>query len=363
MPFTLDELADINNAALDNFLDKGEVFKQNVANKPMLDCFNSNAGRFAGGKGNVSFRVKPGQGGGSLVGYTGSDRVAYYNPTGLKSTTWPWREHHIGTEITHTEMKIDGIDIVEDGADYSERRMEGREEEALANLLDEKHDSMGEDYAVSLDSLIHGDGTSDSKALAGIQSIVLADPSLGSTGGINRTANTWWRNRASTAAATAAGSGLDEVTSSTSNGGALIQHLQKEWRQLGKFRTGQTKYRFFAGSDFIDAYETELRANGNYAQTGWSGGDGNHDGAMDGVKFKKRLIEWDPTLDDLGLEKRCYFLDVGKKGLRLLYMDGQRMKKHKPARPYDRYTFYNGITMTGVMVARQLNTSMVVDIA
>jgi hypothetical protein len=48
---------------------------------------------------------------------------------------------------------------------------------------------------------------------------------------------------------------------------------------------------------------------------------------------------------------------------RLLYMDGQRMKKHNPARPYDRYVMYNGITMTGVMIAKQLNTSGVYDIA
>ena len=53
---------------------------------------------------------------------------------------------------------------------------------------------------------------------------------------------------------------------------------------------------------------------------------------------------------------------MGRAGLRLLYMDGQRMKKHAPARPYDRLVMYNGITMTGVMVARQLNTSGVYDI-
>jgi hypothetical protein len=44
-------------------------------------------------------------------------------------------------------------------------------------------------------------------------------------------------------------------------------------------------------------------------------------------------------------------------------MDGQRMQKHNPARPYDRYVMYNGITTTAVMVAKQLNTSAVYDIA
>jgi hypothetical protein len=74
-------------------------------------------------------------------------------------------------------------------------------------------------------------------------------------------------------------------------------------------------------------------------------------------------IEYDPTMDDLGLSKRCYVIDMSKNGVRLLYMDGNRMKKHNPARPYDRYVIYQGITMTGVLVAKQLNTSAVYDIA
>jgi hypothetical protein len=54
---------------------------------------------------------------------------------------------------------------------------------------------------------------------------------------------------------------------------------------------------------------------------------------------------------------------MGRTGLKLLYMDGQRMKKHSPSRPYDRYVMYNGITTTAVLIAKQLNTSGVYDIA
>lgn len=360
MPFTADELANINNATLENYIDKGTVWKQNVANKPMLDAFNRMAGRFGGGKEYVSFAVKAGQGGGSLQGYTGDDQVAYYNPTGIKRARFPWREHHIGMVITHTELKIDGIDVVDtDGNDT--RAMDGREEFALANLLDEKNDTLGEDYAFSLDRFIHGDGTTDAKALAGIQSIILDNPGTGSTGNINRVTNTWWRNRAATAAFGGAG-GQAAITSATTNGGALIEFLEKEWLLLSKYRNGQTKVKIFAGSDWRAAYMKELRANGNYTMTGWQG-QSNADGGMDDPKWKGVPIVWDPTLDDLGLSKRAYFIDMGKTGVRLLYMDGQRMKKHNPARPYDRYVMYNGITTTAVMVAKQLNTSAVYDIA
>ena len=116
----------------------------------------------------------------------------------------------------------------------------------------------------------------------------------------------------------------------------------------------------FAGSDFIGAYERELRANGQYTNTGFASGN---DGAMGDISFNKVPFIYDPTMDDLGLSKRCYTIDMGRTGVRLLYMDGQRMKKHNPARPYDRYVMYNGITTTAVLIAKQLNTSGVYDIA
>lgn len=361
MPFTSDEIANINNAVLETYIDKGTVFKQNVANKPMLDAFDKAAGKFTGGKDNVSFAVKSGQGGGSLVGYSGDDQVSFYNPTGIKRARFPWREHHIGMVVTMTELKEDGINVTESGADQSTSNMDGREEQALANLLDEKNDSLGEDYAYSLDRLIHGDGSTDAKAIAGIGSLILASPAVGTTGTIGRVANSWWRNRAATTAFAGAG-GQGPITVNTANGGALIEFLEKEWLQLSKYRQGATRYKIFTGSDFRAGYQKELRANGNYTLNGWNG-KGNADGAMDDPTFKGIPMVWDPTLDDLGLSKRCYIIDMGRTGVRLLYMDGQRMKKHNPARPYDRYVMYNAITTTAVMVAKQLNTSAVYDIA
>jgi len=361
MAFTADEVAEINNDSLENYIDKGKVWAQNVANKPLLAAFNESAGRFSGGNENVSFAVKSGQGGGTLQGYYGNDQVSYYNPTGTKRARFPWKEHHIGITFTFTEAKIDGIEIVENGTDQNLSPVDGREMHALVNMIDEKQETMGEDYAYSLDDLLHKDGTADTKAIAGIQSIILASPAVGTTGTIGRPANSWWRNRAATAAYAAAG-GQDAITSSTTNGGALIEFLEKEWLQLNKYRTGQTKIKIFAGSDWIAAYKKELRANGNYSMVGWNG-KGNVDGGMDDPAFKGTAIVYDPTLDRLSLAKRAYVIDMGRTGLRLLYFNGKRMSKHNPARPYDRYVVYNGITTTAVLIAKQLNTSAVYDIA
>lgn len=361
MPFTAEELANITNSALDHFMGRGEVHRNAIQNKPMLRAFDAAAGNFAGGKGEVSLGVKGGQGGGSLSGYTHDDTVSYYNPATNKRVGFPWKEHHIGIGLTHTELKHDGITVIESGGSDRTSEKDGREEQALANILEEKLEDMNEDYAVSLDNLIHGDGTSDTKALAGIRALILDDPSLGSTGGLSRSANTWWRNRAATAAAFAAGSGSDAITSATTGGGALLQFLQGEERQLNRYARGSRRCKKFAGSDFMDAIETELRANGQYAQSGWKGGDGAVDGAMPPIMWNGIIIEYDPTLDDLGLSKRMYNIDMRR--VKLLYMKGEKMKKANPSRPYDRYVTYRGITTTGVMVAQQLNTSGVYDIA
>jgi len=362
MPFTAEELTNINNSALENFLERGTVFKQNVANKPMLKAFDVARGTFSGGNTNVSLGVKGGQGGGSLSGYSHDDQVGYYTPANNKRVKFPWKEHHIGITITHTELKTDGIEVIENGSDQSTSMVDGREEHALANLYEEKLDELGEDYAYSLDDLIHGDGSTDTKALAGIQSLILASPAVGTTGGLSRITNAYWRNRAATAAFAAAG-GQGAITSNTAAGGALLQFLQKEKRQLQKFAQGGVRHRCFAGSDFIDAMEKELRANGAYSQNGFNNRQAVN-GAMDtmeGVPFGDWTIVYDPTMDRLGHAKRLNVIDMRR--VKLLYMNGQRMKKHNPARPYDRYVMYNGITTTAVMVAQQLNTSGVYDIA
>lgn len=363
MPFTATELANIANAALDFHMDKGTVYSQAIQQKPMLAAFESaSTNALSGGKGDVTIRVKPGAGGLTLQGYTHDDQLSYGNPATIRTVNFPWKEHFIGMGITFTELKHDGITVTEDGASQSTSNKDGREEHALANMLEEKLGEMDEDYAVDLDTFLHGDGTADAKAIAGIRSLILDNPALGSTGGLDRTINTWWRNRAATAAANAASTGDNVISSSASNGGVLLQYLQTQERQLNRFASRPRRSRKFAGSSFIGALETELRANGNYAQTGFSrGGDGTVDGFMPAVRFNGIEIVYDPSLDDLGLQKRMYDIDMN--AIKLVYMRGEKRKRANPARPHDRFVMYRGLSTTALLVAKQLNTSAVFDIA
>lgn len=358
MAFTAEELANINNSVLDEYLNKGTVFKQQIQAKPMLDAFDSAAGTFSGGKGEVSWAVASGKSGGTLQGFTHDDEVTYYNPANTKRAAVPWKEMHLGMGLTHTELKIAGINVVESGADQRNSDIDGRDMYVLAEMYEEKVASFGEDYAVDLDAMIHADGTADTKELAGIRSFLLDSPAQGSYGGISRVTNSWWRNRAATAAFNSDG-GQNKITASASNGGALITFLEKEVRQLRRYARGAWRPKWFAGSDFIDAYLMEIRANGNYSDRGFMA-SGTVDGGMDDPSFKRMPFIYDPTLDDLGRGKFCYCIDMAK--IKLLYLKGNKMKKANPARPPERYVQYMAVTTTAVMVAKQLNTSGVYEI-
>lgn len=352
MPFTAEEIANINNSALEEFISKGTVFKQNVQNKPAMKAFDEARGSFSGGNEYVSVGVASGQGGGALAGYTHDDQLTHYNPATTKRAKYAWKEHYIGLTWSFTEAKRDGVDITEN--EQSTTNMEGREAHVLANIIQEKNEALAEDYAVSFNSLLWGDGTSDTKAFAGIRSLLLEAPTTGTTGGVSRDANSWWRNRALTNA-----NSNTDITGSVSDGGALLQAVQKELRLLSKFAQGGTNWRLFCGTDFYDQMEKELRANGNYTQDGFMR-EAAVDGGMASLKFKGKPIVWDPTLDDISKQKFCYIIDM--KQIKLLYMNGQRMKKHNPSRPYDRMVHFNGISTTCVLIAKQLNTSSIVEL-
>lgn len=360
MAFTQAEIDNIAVAALDYYFNKGDKFKQTIQAKPMLDAFVQAAKTFPGGKGNISLAVKGDYGAGgvndNLKGYTHDDTVVFYTPANLKRANYPWREMHIGLTLTHTELKIDGISVTDSAGDgTSMSRHSDRELTVLVGLLDDKLEDLGEQYARTLDRLIHGDGTTDPKALAGIMALIAANPATGTTGGLDRATYAWWRNRARTAAAGAAG-GQGAVTSDPANGGALLQVLQRDYLQLTRYGGRPTK--MFCGSDFLDALQKERRANGLYSVTGASGSQDMSVGSMNVVGGLTPT--YDPTLDDLNLSKRAIIVDM--KNIFLEKMEGEWMHNFTPARPHDKFTLWKSITCTGQMCASQLNSSEIIDI-
>lgn len=347
MAFTAAELDNITNAALDYYIEKGTVFSSTIQDKPLLAAMDGKAKTFPGGKGAISVAVK-GQYDSVLGGFTHNDTVNYVNPAKIKRANYTWKEHHIGIGMTLTELKRDGISVVDSLSSESVKNNRGREETALANLLEDKLDDMAEGYARGLNSFLWGDGTADANALAGIRAFIKDAPAAvaSTVGGIdqNASANSWWRNRVNLAVTT------------TSTGDELLAFFNAEFRQLQRF--GGKPDVALCGSDFMDRLTKELRARGYYTQQGFArGSDIKHgDVTFGGLAFK-----YDPTMDDIGTSlggttnysKRCYVIDSSK--LCLYYMESEKMKRHSPARPHNQYVMYRAITTTGALAATQLN--------
>jgi hypothetical protein len=346
------QLANIANAALDYYFGTPECYAQTIQNKPLLKDLEGKKKTFPGGKGDISVALQGAFGAAgvndSLKGYTNNDVVTFMNPANIVRAHWPWREMHIGMSISGTELKMDGLSVTDEmGIETSNHSQ--RDLTVLVNLLDNKLADMAEQSARSLNSLLWGDGTADPLAMQGIRALVTDDPTKGTVGGIDRTVvgNKWWHNHSDVAA---------PITSATTAGGALIEHIQKIYRQLTRF--GGRPTHTYCGSDFLAALEKELRANGNYSMQGFSGGKDVSVGAINhmGLEFK-----YDPTLDDLGFNKRCYALDL--QNIFIQAMDGEWRRRHNPARPENAFVYYTSLTYTGQLVAKQLNSSAIFAIA
>lgn len=353
MPLTQAVLDNIANAAMDFHMDKGKVHYQQIQQKPLLKTLQQYQKAFPGGKGDVTvapvFETQS-----TLEGFQADDTLTFTNPTPIKQAAYPWKMTHTGINVTTQELLADGISVVDTNGRTTVEHTQ-RELTVIANILETKLADMSEGYAAGTNKMLWQDGTQDAKHVAGIQYLIAASPSTGVIGGIDRATQPLWRNIAMTAANGLAG-GEGAVTSDTATS-ALINALRKKKRQL--MRYGMPRHTILAGSDFLDALDSEVDAKGYYTQSGFSK---NVDIGIGDISMRGLgTFEYDPTLDDLGQSKFCYFID--SKGIQLRPIAGEDMKRHFPARPHDKMVIYRSVTWAGALVAKQLNTSMVVEIA
>jgi hypothetical protein len=340
MPFTAQELNNISNAVLDYHV-RGAAKVQILQDRPLYNDLMTGKKAFPGGKEFITYPVK-GVFTSSLQGYTYDDEVVFQNPANIKRTQVAWYEMSGGISFTQTELKIAGISVVDTNGAKTVNHSE-QELFVLTNLLDDKFEDLDEGTKRSLAEIMWRDGTQDPLVFPGVPSFILDSPSTGTTFGIDRSANAWWRNRASLL--------IDSSTPSNQN---IINTLQTEMRQLRRY-VKNPKHKFYAGSVFLAKFEAELRAKGNYTLEGWNKGGGAVDGGMADVMFKGIPIQYDPLLDDLDKANYCYVLDLN--AIRLRPMQDEEWKLHTPARPPERYVVYRAVTYTGALCADQLNSS------
>src|SRR3546814_1862694 len=88
-------------------------------------------------------------------------------------------------------LKKDGISVVDSLNSESTTNHSGREMTAITNIFQDKLEDMDEGSARSFNNILWKDGTQSSKVFAGIQSIIVDDPTTGVAAGIDRATNTW----------------------------------------------------------------------------------------------------------------------------------------------------------------------------
>lgn len=341
MPFTLDELENVANATIDFHANRPEVRAQSIQDKPLLKIMRSKEQSFPGGKDEITVGVK-GTRTNVLQGFEHDDQVSYYNPANIKRARYPYKLLHSGLKFTLHELAKDGISIKDTSTGKGEAQHSQREKTALANILSEKVDDWMEDTDTDFNLMFWRDGTQDADKVPGILSFILDDPTTATViGGIDQSANVWWRNRANVA--------IDASTASNSN---IVKTLQSEWRQLRRYRGRPDTV--LCGSDFLQALENELRALGTLTDSGWKSTK-QTDASIADVYFKGVKFEYDPTLDDEGKAKYCYILDSRR--IHPMAIEGESMKKHNPARPADRYVVYRALTWMGGLTCSQRNAN------
>lgn len=353
----------LHNSTLDLYT-KGPFKDIGLDEKPLLKRLEAKAKPFGAAKEYISLPVKFERGAGgvndSVKGFSGAEVVGFYNPANGKRANYVWREHHIGITMTETELKGQGI-LVGDEFAGIKRNKGDRALVVLADIFEAANADWMERRAETMNALLWGDGSTDPAALHGIRAFIADIPTIGTVGGLSRATNTKWRNRARTAAFFAHASydanwGGNRITSSAAGGGALITAMQDEWRQLRRF--GGKPSIALAGSDFIAAYESEMRANGSYSMTGFTG---SQDGAMGEVKFKGLTLEYDPTLDNMGRAKFCYMWD--ERNIVLRTLEGDWKRPRTPARPFNQFVLHKSMVDTGQLVSDQLDSAIVLEIA
>ncbi|HEY5960954.1 MAG TPA: phage major capsid protein [Polyangiaceae bacterium] len=344
MALSYTEAADIAKHLIYFYVKTGAL-SQTTQDKPLMRELRKGQKTFPGGWKKISTPV---QGAfmvdnvsGFFAGYSQLDTLTFGQAINALRAEETWYEIHAGLEISGTEMKADGISLVDDRGGTREHAS-AAEVRITTSMFKNRIEDFGESWARAFQKMLWSDGSTDAKAPAGIRSILTDTPAVGTTHGISRATYSWWRHRALV--------GASAITPSAA-GQTLTKALRSEVRQLRRY--GGKPSLLLAGSTFIEALELEVHEKGVYTQEGFAN-EGKTDIGMAKISMRGvGTFEYDPTMDDIGWAKRCIIVDPRR--LKLWVMDGEDTKTVHPTRPYDANVYLESLFWTGGVMANQLN--------
>lgn len=340
MPFTVEQIENVANAALNFHMDRGKKpVAQHIQDKPLLSKLRPKQKSIPGGKGRVELPITL-ETESTLQGFEYDDPVTYGSPAKIRRVSYPYRLFHIGFQTTTHELIHDGISVADSAQGKNLVEHSDRELTRLVDIFEAKIADMDEGFEKDLNTLFWRDGTQAALAFPGITSLVVDAPTAATiVGGIDQAANAKWQNRAS----------LSITVSSTTQG--VLRVLDVELPQLRRF--GAKPNLMLAGSAMIDEIKQEQRQKGFFTETGWA--ERKQDLSVADAMFMDIPIMYDPTLDDLGFSKRLYVLEVGKPGIFPFVVEDEDEKIHNPARPPEKYVIYRAKTWVGGLACNRRN--------
>lgn len=342
-----EQLATLLNVTID-YYERGSIVDQNIQNKPLLADMASATGSFPGNpKLEINWETRfdftkaehP---------YEGDQILTFVNPANVRRAHSFAANRHMGLTFSHDELARNGVKMVDSNSGLATRPHAKASAVKLHDLLDTKLSDLKEGQAQDRHAMLWGDGTDSRLSIPGVKYWIHDDPTVPMVvGGLDQGAIPGWRNRSKLGLVANKGNASEQV---------LITALQSEWRQLVRFRGAPTKA--YCGSDYLEQLENELRARGSYTESGWAK-SGSLDVSMNDVNFRGMRFIYDPHLDDIGEAKRHYWLNVGKDGLQVMYMNGEREAKHEPNRTPNRLSTYVSWTTTmGTRMKRRQNSGV-----
>lgn len=340
---------DIASAALIWYV-KGKTLSQTTQDKPLLAWLRSGQKTFGSGNLQIS---EPVQGAymsdtaGFLQGFSEDDSINFAQASNILRAVYNWKEVLASLIITWTELLKDGISIFDDSKGGRKSDHGSEATTRLTGILENRMDDFGESWSRATNLMLWQDGSQDAKQVPGILSILTDVAAVGVTGGLNRATYAWWRHRVN----------LGLVPSAANS--TIIQFFNSELLQLRRY--GGKPNKALCGSAFLDALRLELFAKGYFTQTGFKDQKAT-DLGMGGIRIDGiGTFDYDPTLDALGLAKRCYVMDSRR--IKLRPMEKEDNKVLTPERPYQYLVFLHSVKWTGALECTQLNANGVYGIA
>ena len=352
MPFTTQELSDAGLASLDYHL-RNNPIDQIATERPLAKWLVSKQKEFPGGKQFVQETLRKSYGS-NFQWYYGAQQVTYNSRQTLNQANFAWSSVHDGYFIDEDRLFQNGIVLDDNGRGG---RSTDNERIQLANLFEEQNEVLRLGYEEQLDIHMHENGAQSTEAVAGVDHLVSTDPTVGTVGGIDAAANTWWRNHA-----------VPALTSAN-----ILASMDTAWRAA--VRNGGFPDFILAGSTFVDTYTVAVRAAAQH-QADIAGirvadmGIGMQTSGTDtGLKYKGLPIVWDPVAEDLDtllapptpFVKRCYFLN--SRHMKLRPATGHNMNKRRPPREHDRYVHYFAITTKLAFTTNRRSAAAVLSVA